>query len=99
MLAFQRNLACRPLNKAAGIVLAITGIAWHSWIGLRLKAGSAEAAVASIAKPDPEVKPLLLAPGNGGASLRPSSTSSATSPPPQRGSSGMSGLSDPARKL
>ena len=68
---------CRPLSKAAGVVLAVAGIAWHSYLSMRLKATSAEAAAASVATPDPDPdadgKPLL--PSVGSANLRASSAS------------------------
>ncbi|KAK9827987.1 hypothetical protein WJX81_005426 [Elliptochloris bilobata] len=75
-----------PPTKAAGVVLAIAGIAWHSFLSIRLKAASAEAAAASVAKPDAdlEAKPLLASASS--ASLRPSSASS-----PARGPSSASG--------
>jgi len=70
----------RPPVKAAGVALAIAGIAWHSWLGVRAKMASAEAAAAAAAAaiaspPDSdaaagaEAKPLLPSPGKG-ASLR-----------------------------
>ena len=65
------------------MVLAVAGIAWHSYLGMRLKAASAEAAAASVSRPDPdpdpEGKPLLASVGS--ANLRASSTS------PSRGES------------
>lgn len=69
----------RPPVKAAGVALAIAGIAWHSWLGVRAKMASAEAAAAAaaaVASPPEsdaaagaEAKPLLPSPGKG-ASLR-----------------------------